>query len=313
MDPDNKIFLLPGELTFSRKPTTISTLLGSCVAICIHDTKNKWGGMNHFMLPNKRPGLFEDGKFGDASTDKLLKAAMAAGAKKEDLVCSIYGGGQVVGHLGSMQSTGAGNIGEQNIAIAKKLMKEHGIPIVKEEVSGKQGRRISMDTVTNEIVCKLIERSQDAVNREKVQEKLQSGAIKVLLVDDSETVRKLIRQGLEDVPGIEVVGEAENPFEARSRILEVDPDVMCLDIIMPKMDGHTFLKKIMQYKPIPTVIVSTITKAGSRMEQNVLEAGAIEVLDKETMDLYRRKDGVKELLVPKIMKAARTIMPPPQG
>lgn len=304
MSIDNKIFLLPGEYTFTRKPAIISTLLGSCVGIALYDKKNQWGGMNHFMLPNKREGTMEDGKFGDASTHLLLKAAYAAGVSKGDLVASIYGGGQVIGHLGSVAKTGGADIGAKNIAMAKELMKAEGIRVIYTDVGGNNGRRIGMDTSTNEIECKLIQRSDDSVHKEKVQQKFASSKIKVLIIDDSATVRKLIREGLEKTTEIEVVGEAENPYDARALILEVDPDVLCLDIIMPRMDGLTFLKKIMQYKPIPTVICSTIAKQGSKMEASVKEAGAVDVIDKEDLNLYKHKDGVQQLLVPKLVRAA---------
>ena len=87
---------------------------------------------------------------------------------------------------------------------------------------------------------------------------------------------------------MEVCGEAENPYEAREQVLQLDPDVLCLDIIMPRMDGLTFLRKIMQYKPIPTVIVSTIAKQGSAMRRKVLDAGAVDVVDKEELNFISR-------------------------
>ena len=93
MAVDTKVFLLPGEFSFSRKPGQISTLLGSCISIIIYDTKNKWAGMNHFMLPEYRDGGMAPGKFGDSATESLLKAAKAAGSKPEDWVASVYGGG----------------------------------------------------------------------------------------------------------------------------------------------------------------------------------------------------------------------------
>jgi two-component system chemotaxis response regulator CheB len=87
-------------------------------------------------------------------------------------------------------------------------------------------------------------------------------------------------------------------------ILDLDPDVLCLDIIMPRMDGLSFLKKIMRYKPVPTIIVSTIAKKGSEMRIKVLEAGAVDVVDKEDLDLYQRKEAVAETLLPLLRKAA---------
>ncbi len=107
-----------------------------------------------------------------------------------------------------------------------------------------------------------------------------SGKIKVLIVDDSAIVRKILREELDQEPDIEVVGTAPDPFVARDKILTQNPDVITLDIEMPRMDGLTFLKKIMQYHPLPVIIVSSLTPQGSQMALEAMEYGAIEVLAK---------------------------------
>jgi len=104
--------------------------------------------------------------------------------------------------------------------------------------------------------------------------------IKVLIVDDSAIVRKILREELDKEPDIEVVGTAPDPFVARDKIVLQKPDVITLDIEMPRMDGLTFLKKIMQYHPVPVIIVSSLTPQGSQMALEAMENGAIEVLAK---------------------------------
>lgn len=104
--------------------------------------------------------------------------------------------------------------------------------------------------------------------------------IKVLVVDDSAIVRKIFTEELSKAPDIEVVGAAPDPFVARDKILELNPDVITLDIEMPRMDGITFLKKIMAHRPLPVIIVSSLTPKGSAMAMEALENGAIEVLAK---------------------------------
>ena len=104
--------------------------------------------------------------------------------------------------------------------------------------------------------------------------------IKVLIVDDSAIVRKILREELDKEPDIEVIGTAPDPFVARDKIVLQKPDVITLDIEMPRMDGLTFLKKIMQYHPIPVIIVSSLTPQGSQMALEAMENGAIEVLAK---------------------------------
>ena len=106
--------------------------------------------------------------------------------------------------------------------------------------------------------------------------------IKVLVVDDSSVVRKMICDALAKDPGIEVVGTAPDPYIARDKIIELNPDVLTLDIEMPRMDGLTFLKILQQHKPIPVIIISSLTQAGSKAALEGLALGAMDVLAKPT-------------------------------
>lgn len=104
--------------------------------------------------------------------------------------------------------------------------------------------------------------------------------IRVLIVDDSPTVRRILSDTLAGDRGFSVVGCAPDPFVARDMILELKPDVVTLDIEMPRMDGLTFLRKIMRYNPLPVVIISSLGQAGCRTALSALEYGAVEVLAK---------------------------------
>lgn len=104
--------------------------------------------------------------------------------------------------------------------------------------------------------------------------------IRVLIVDDSAIVRKIFTHELSKYPDIEVIGTAPDPYIARDKIVKLKPDVITLDIEMPRMDGLTFLKKLMKYHPVPTIVVSSLTPKNSRMALEALEAGAVEVMAK---------------------------------
>jgi two-component system, chemotaxis family, protein-glutamate methylesterase/glutaminase len=104
--------------------------------------------------------------------------------------------------------------------------------------------------------------------------------IKLLVVDDSAVVRKVLSDELSRFPDIDVVGTAMDPYVARERIAELDPDVLTLDIEMPRMDGLSFLSKLMKHKPIPTVVVSSLTPENSDNAMKALELGAVEVIPK---------------------------------
>ena len=104
--------------------------------------------------------------------------------------------------------------------------------------------------------------------------------IKVLIVDDSAVVRKIFSEELSKYADIEVVGTAPDPFVARDKIVALHPDVITLDIEMPRMDGLTFLKKLMKYYPLPTIIVSSLTPKGGKLTLEAMEIGAVDVIDK---------------------------------
>jgi two-component system chemotaxis response regulator CheB len=104
--------------------------------------------------------------------------------------------------------------------------------------------------------------------------------IRVLVVDDSAIVRKIFGEELANEPDMEVVGTAPDPYVARDKIVQLKPDVITLDIEMPRMDGLTFLRKLMKHYPLPVIIVSSLTAQGSKMALEAVELGAVEVLAK---------------------------------
>lgn len=104
--------------------------------------------------------------------------------------------------------------------------------------------------------------------------------IKVLIVDDSAVVRQIFTKELNRDPMIHVVGTAPDPYIARDKIVELKPDVLTLDIEMPRMDGLTFLRKLMKHFPLPVIVVSSLTKRGGTMALEALDSGAVDVMCK---------------------------------
>jgi two-component system chemotaxis response regulator CheB len=109
--------------------------------------------------------------------------------------------------------------------------------------------------------------------------------VRVLIVDDSALVRNILSQGLSLDPGIEVVGTASDPYIARDRIIELQPDVLTLDVEMPRMDGVAFLRKLMPQYPIPVVMVSSLTQRGKQITMEALDAGAVDFVAKPTSNV----------------------------
>jgi two-component system chemotaxis response regulator CheB len=105
-------------------------------------------------------------------------------------------------------------------------------------------------------------------------------AIRVLIVDDSAVVRKILAKELSNDPSIEVIGTAPDPYIARDKIVAEKPDVITLDVEMPRMDGITFLRKLMRHNPMPVIVVSSLTPKGGELAMEALDAGAVDVMCK---------------------------------
>lgn len=130
----------------------------------------------------------------------------------------------------------------------------------------------------------------------------QSRKIRVLVVDDSLVVRRMLTRILAEDPAIEVVGAAEDPYEADEILAKEKPDVLTLDIEMPKMDGLTFLRILMQKRPMPVVVMSSLTQAGSATALEALQIGAVDILAKPYGPYSVGNAGVQ--LVEKVKAAA---------
>lgn len=126
----------------------------------------------------------------------------------------------------------------------------------------------------------------------------------VIVVDDSAFIRQVFTNILSSAPDIEVIDTAADPYEAREKIKQHNPDVITLDIEMPKMDGISFLEKIMKLRPMPVIMVSTLTQKGSEETLRALELGAIDYIAKPTEGLAAIKDLEHEL-IEKVRTAAR--------
>ncbi len=128
--------------------------------------------------------------------------------------------------------------------------------------------------------------------------------IKVLVVDDSALVREVLREILNSAADIEVVGVAGNPLIAREKIKQLNPDVLTLDVEMPEMDGIKFLANLMRLRPMPVVMVSTLTEKGADVTLQALELGAVDYLAKPKTDLKNALTGYADALIEKIRTAA---------
>ncbi len=297
------VFLLPGEYHVTRTPCEIATLLGSCVSVCLTHRKESFAAMNHFLLPEGEEGVEQIGRFGNLSTNCLLWLMQKMAGDYRMIEARLYGGAAVVGHLGASV-----DIGQKNVAIARQILNREKIPIVEENVGGTIGRRIYFDTASRQVRVRMIRKTEEVQELIEKRADRATRATRVLIVDDSPLVRAIMNKAVSQTPDMEVCGEAGDAYEARDLILTQDPDVICLDIIMPKMDGLKFLRRLSEHFPKPVVVCSTIAKAGSDVALRAYELGAVDVVDKDSLQLYRGLDVVQKELIPKLRRAAARVV-----
>lgn len=133
---------------------------------------------------------------------------------------------------------------------------------------------------------------------------MNSNSIKVLVVDDSALVRKMLVEILSSDSDITVVGTAADPYIARDKIKKLNPDVLTLDVEMPRMDGVTFLRNLMRLRPMPVVMVSTLTEKGADVTLEALEIGAVDYVSKPKIDLKNAISDYAEEIISKVKLAS---------
>ena len=141
-----KKFIHVGEIFVGVKPTEISTILGSCIAVCLYDKIEHMGGMNHYLVPLWNENGLQSPKFGNISIPRLIESMLNLGCNINNLEAKIFGGANVI-YVTQEDMM----IGRKNILIAKEILKEYGIKIIAHDVGGTRGRKILMRTDTGKI------------------------------------------------------------------------------------------------------------------------------------------------------------------
>ncbi len=128
--------------------------------------------------------------------------------------------------------------------------------------------------------------------------------VRALIVDDSALIRQVLTEILNQDPGIEVVGTAGDPYIARDKIKQLEPDMITLDVEMPRMDGIAFLRNLMRLRPMPVLMVSTLTEKGGDITLEALELGAVDFVSKPTADMQGGLFGIAEEICAKVKTVA---------
>lgn len=140
-DERRGVYLHPGHLVASGPPAAVTTILGSCVGVCLWDPLAGVGGMNHYLLPELPPQTHPSARFGDVALPRLLAAVLAEGASRLRLRARVYGGACV---LAAFQAPG--HLGERNTELALRFLNDHAIPVDERRTGGRRGRRVLFHT-----------------------------------------------------------------------------------------------------------------------------------------------------------------------
>lgn len=155
MQSIEKLFLYPGQLVVTKNAMEISTILGSCVSVCLFDSIRLIAGMNHFLLPVSDKYKSEIEKYGDTSLEFLLDKLLNLGSNKGDIVAKVFGGADVLANKNSNF-----NIGKKNIEVALEFIFNHEIKIISKSVGGTSGRKIIFNTQTGIVSHKYLTSSE---------------------------------------------------------------------------------------------------------------------------------------------------------
>lgn len=142
-------FIHVGQIHVDHSPHAISTVLGSCVAVCLYDPHLRMGGMNHYLLPFWNGNGLQSPKFGNISIPKLIEEMIAKGSTPRGMEAKIFGGASM--NLGPQDSM---MIGQKNVLVAREILSEYKIAIVAEDVGGKYGRKVQMNLLEGKVYMK---------------------------------------------------------------------------------------------------------------------------------------------------------------
>lgn len=149
---ENRIYLYPGEFVTSADPCRITTILGSCVSVCLWDETRGFGGMTHFVLPLDVRNGVSSPRFGNVAIRLVIAALRELGSDPRELEAKLFGGSAMQG-----ARVGSVSLGEQNVLTARHALAREGIPVVAEDVGGVAGRKILFDTADGSVWVKTLE------------------------------------------------------------------------------------------------------------------------------------------------------------
>lgn len=146
-------YLHPGQMVFCDQPTAVSTILGSCVSVCLYDERRGVAGVNHFLLPYWTGGAQAPGRFGAQAMHQLMAGVLARGGRTPDLRAKVFGGACV---LDAFDHPGGGHLGTRNVQVALEALQAERIPVLASDTGGRRGRKLLFTTDDGAALVRLI-------------------------------------------------------------------------------------------------------------------------------------------------------------
>tara|TARA_B110001454_G_C12723192_1_gene435845 strand:- start:10310 stop:11896 length:1587 start_codon:yes stop_codon:yes gene_type:complete len=282
------------ELVVSKESVVVSTVLGSCVSVCLFSEVVNGGGVIHYALPELPINSIDNPlRYGDYAIEQLiLEVCHHLDVKSHQLKAKLVGGANNIASEHPSQHVGA-----ENVKMAKKMLSKHKIPIVGEDVGGTRGRKILFHVQTGRLQVALVgpgfsrPSAAKAISlpNKKMTSFSNSGTTKstrklrVLIVDDSKTIRDLLTKVLGQDSNIEVVGQAEDPLKAELLLPTTKPDVITLDVHMPRMTGVQWLKTLVPKYKLPVVMITSLELKDGNEVFEAMELGAVDYIQKPSL------------------------------
>lgn len=327
----SRVTAISGDLLVGDQGELFSTTLGSCVAVAIWFERLKVGGLVHYLLP-RAPGdekCDNDNLYGEMAIRNLLLEFKKRGAAPSDLRAWVVGGAI------SAENT----VGDLNVALAKQFLDRFGISYSDKATGGQLGRVMEFDVGTGHVRYRVIGSTHETktlstigsmateirpvvpeTNSETRKEKSDFQRIKVLIVDDSISMQKILVNALSQFKQFEVVGVASGAVEADRIRTRVRPDVISLDLFMPHEDGVAYLKRYRRRDAVPALVVSGISEKESGPAIAALDAGAFDWLAKPKKDemqsfakIYAEKLYLAYVSGQRRTASVRPLQPDPSG
>jgi chemotaxis protein CheD len=155
---NNNHYLMPGNIFAHRDEYTVTTVLGSCVSVCLWDPVRKLGGINHFMLPLWNGDGLASPRYGNIAISKLIERMLELGADRNNLRAKVFGGGDVLQAASAFM-----NIGTRNVVLAQDVLRDQRIPVISADTGGQNGRKLLYNTHSGVVLVKLLKKQIDDI------------------------------------------------------------------------------------------------------------------------------------------------------